>query len=248
MPRVGYRRLIKIALGISIVTCAGGLLWLVGGAGIYGSPVAGAFERDRLDGYLNHWQFWIFWVVVAGPIALLPGVLLERAFPRAGACTLIGAGLFVAEAGIRASRVYVGFSDEDALIVIGCIATPMLLLATLFLVLSVSRISLGGLIAGILALCIIGGVISFRYKTVRDYWNENCPRSLESSHGKARELKGSHLLEVAVGQNDLFCHHPSLTPAPRSSTTPSTASGSQRSGDTSAITASRVPRPSGISR
>ncbi|MBM4074008.1 MAG: hypothetical protein FJ271_34620, partial [Planctomycetes bacterium] len=96
MQPTAYRWLVRIVIVLGAITFVLSGLWLVGGAGMFGSPVAGAFKMNRL-GFPNYWQFWIFWVVIAGPIALLPCALLERFFPRIGASAMIVAAIFVAE-------------------------------------------------------------------------------------------------------------------------------------------------------
>lgn len=176
-----YRRLVWIYLGLGVVCFIGGVLWLIGGAGIFGSPVSGAFSVDELTGYANYWAFWMMWVVVAGPIALLPCMILEWWRPRVGAVALMGAALFVSEAGIRASRMYWGFSDEDALIVIGCIATPMYLIAASLLIGSFSKTGTRRVVvAGLVILTILfGGAIAARFNVVKAYWRANCPAALE---------------------------------------------------------------------
>lgn len=170
-----YRWLVRTAVVFGAVTFVAGGLWLVGGAGMYGSPVAGAFQVDRLTGYPNYWEFSILWVVVAGPMALLPCVLLERLFPRAGAIAMIIAAIFAAEAGIRSGRNYWGYAGVDALIVIGSITTPMLLLAGALLALGAPQIRRRMVIVAIFVMILLVVGLGVRYRGERDYWNANCP-------------------------------------------------------------------------
>ncbi len=175
-----YRRLVRFVIFLGTITFVSGCFWLWLGAGIYGSPVAGAFEVDKLTGYSNYYQFWILWVAVAGPIALLPCALLERFLPPVGALAMIIASLFVAEAGIRASRMYWGFSTADAQIVIGCISIPMMLLAASLLMLRARRIRWQTVIVALFAMILLVVGLSVRYMEVKDYWNANCPQKLPS--------------------------------------------------------------------
>lgn len=176
-----YRRLVRISVGLGVVTLLGGLWWVLGGAGIYGSPVAGALEdRDRLTGNPNNWEFWMLWVVVAGPIALLPCALLEWRRPRAGAGALVVAAAFAGEAGIRASRTGSEYAWDDALIVIGGIATPMLLLAMALLVLGAGRARRRAVIVASLAVSVFVVGLLFRYTVVKNQWN---------AHDREREQK-----------------------------------------------------------
>lgn len=177
-----YRRLVWIYFGLGVVTFLGGILWLIGGAGIFGSPVSGAFGVDALTGYANYWAFWMLWAVVAGPIAFLPCMILEWRRPRWGALALIVAACFVAECGIRASRMYWGFADEDALIVIGCIAVPMYLMAGSLLILSgSSKNGRRAILAGLIVLTLfLGFAVTERFKAVKQYWRLNCPAAAEA--------------------------------------------------------------------
>jgi hypothetical protein len=189
-----YRRSVKILICIGIVTCSGGVLWLFGGAGIYGSPVAGSFHVDALTGYPNYWAFWMMWVVIAGPISLLPCAYLEWRFPRVGAVAMIISAIFVAESGIRASRMYWGFSDDDALIVIFCISTPLLLFAASLLTLESRKSVLKGSIACMLIVCLLVAAITLRYQDVKRFWNANCPQNVHSLIAPEQDAVPDHEL------------------------------------------------------
>jgi len=173
-----YRWLVRGIIVLGSVTFLGGGLWLMGGAGIYGSPVAGAFKAENTAVWGNYWEFWILWVVVAGPMALLPYALLERFLPRAGAAAMIVAAVFVAEAGIRSGRNYWGYAGVDALIVIGCIATPIFLMAVSLFALAAGPIHRRAVIVALIATTLLALVISVHYVAEKDYWNANCPKSL----------------------------------------------------------------------
>lgn len=71
-----------------------------------GSPVTNAFKVDRLTGYPSYCEFWMRWVVVAGPMAVLPLAILELWLHRYGATAMMVAGVLTAEFGIRASRMF----------------------------------------------------------------------------------------------------------------------------------------------
>jgi len=174
MQPTAYRWLVRIVIVLGAITFVLSGLWLVGGAGMFGSPVGGAFEMNSL-GFPNYWEFWIFWVVIAGPIALLPCALLERFFPRIGASAMIVAAIFVAEAGIRSGRNYWGYAGIDALIVIGCITAPLLLLAVSLLALGARRIRWQAVIAALFVMILLAVGLGVRYMEEREYWNDNCP-------------------------------------------------------------------------
>ena len=123
----------------------------------------------------NYFEFWILWTVVAGPIALLPCALLERFFPRVGAVAMIIGAIFVTEAGIRSGCNDWGYSGVDALIVIGCITTPMLLLAVSLLVLGAPRIRWKVVTVAFFAMILLVGGICVRYIQEKNYCNANCP-------------------------------------------------------------------------
>ena len=170
-----YRRLVRIAIVVGTITFLGGGLWLFAGGGIAGSPVDGAFKIEGRTLWGNYWQFWILWVVIAGPMGLLPCALLERFFPRVGAIMMILAAIFVAEAGIRSGRNYWGYSGADALIVIGCIAAPIFLLAVRLLALGARQIRRQTKITAIFVMILLAVGISVQYVKEKDYWNANCP-------------------------------------------------------------------------
>jgi hypothetical protein len=173
-----YRRLVRIVIIVGTITFLGGGLWLVAGGGIAGSPVDGAFRVENRTTGGNYWEFWILWVVVAGPIALLPCALLERFCPRAGAAAMVVAAIFVAEAGIRSGRNDWGYAGTDALIVIWCIATPMFLLAVSLLALGAGRMRRQVAIVGIFAMTLLEVGLSVQFVQEHDYWNANCPKQM----------------------------------------------------------------------
>lgn len=168
-----YQRLVRIAMVLGIVGFLGGGLWLVAGGGIFGSPVEGAFAVDKSTGVPNHyWQYWIIWVVLAGPMALLPYALLEKFFPRVGAVAMIIAAIAVAEFGIRSGRNYWGYAGGDALIVIGCLAAPMLLQGVALLA-PRRRWPAVKITSLALAVFVVGACVRFQME--KDYWNAQCP-------------------------------------------------------------------------
>ena len=174
-----YRSLVRFMFCVSVFTSMGGALWLIGGAGIHGSPVGGAFYIDPLTGYQNYWPFWMMVVVTAGPIALLPCILLERLRPHSGAVAMIITGFLVAEAGIRASRMYWGFADADAQLIIACISAPTLLSGLALLILGSRDARRRHTIVGLLAVCFLAMIVTVRFQMVKQYWNANCPAELE---------------------------------------------------------------------
>jgi hypothetical protein len=155
---------------LGAITFIWGGLWLVGGAGIFGSPVAGVFDKPKTL-FANTFKFWILWTVVVGPMTLLPCALLERFFPRVGAVAMIIAAIIVAESGIRCGCNDWGYCGVDALIVIGCITTPMLLLSVSLLALGAQRIrwKVAGVALFVLILC-----FDARYTVEKNYCNANC--------------------------------------------------------------------------
>src|SRR5581483_6076923 len=62
----------RTALGVGAVLTLGGVLWCLGGAGIYGSPLAG-MQGEELT------RIWVF--LLAGPFSALPAALLARWYP-----------------------------------------------------------------------------------------------------------------------------------------------------------------------
>lgn len=149
--RDAYHRLLDFATWLGVITFIGGLLWMFAGAGIYGSPLGGLSAPWDRPG--AKWAFWILLVVICGPLALLPCALLERGWPRAGAIAMAAGAILAAEAGIRASDAAAGFSD-DALIVIGSISVPLLVLAGGLLALRIDRHSVRGMLL-LVAMCAV---------------------------------------------------------------------------------------------
>jgi len=142
---------------------------------MFGSPVAEMFQVDKLTGLPNHYfEFWIFWVVLAGPIALLPCAVLEKFFPRVGAIAMIIAAIAVAEFGIQSGRNYWGYSSEDALIVIGCIAAPILLQGVALLALRTPRLRWRAVIITLSALTVL---LRVQVQVEKVYWNAHCPEA-----------------------------------------------------------------------
>jgi len=182
----GYRRLVRFALGLGIVTLLGGILWICAGAGIYGSPVGGAFQVNRLSGFPNYSDTGLLLVTIVGPLGMLAYALLEWWQPRFGAVAMMAAGTLVAEFGIRASRMFWGFASADALIVIGCISTPMLVLGGCLLTLyeSSRRVPAFCIVVGVTAM-LLGG-ISLRLTSMNTYWRAHCPAALERKEDEAR--------------------------------------------------------------
>jgi intracellular septation protein A len=144
---------------------------------MYGSPVSGAFKANNLKGG-NYWEYWVFWIVVAGPIGLLPYALLERFLPRIGAICMIAAAIFIAEAGIRSGRNYWGYAGVDALIVIGTIAVPFLLMGYILLFARSRCVQWKAVVIAFLVAIVLAIGVGVRYTHEKDYWNENCPESL----------------------------------------------------------------------
>lgn len=178
MQPTAYRWLVRIAIVLGAITFVLSGLWLWAGAGMFGSPVDGAFKIDKLTGFPNYWEFWIFWVVIAGPMALLPCALLERFFPRIGASAMIVAAILVAEVGIRSGRNYSGYAGIDALIVIGCITTPILLLGVSLLALGARRIRWQAVVGAIFLMILLAAGLRVRYVAEKEYWNANYPAKM----------------------------------------------------------------------
>lgn len=93
---------------------------------------------------------------------------------------MIFAAIFVAEAGIRASRMFWGFSGENAQIVIGCISTPMLLLGVALLATSAHYIRWQAVTIGLLAAMALVVGLTKRYKMAKTYWDANCPAKVRT--------------------------------------------------------------------
>jgi hypothetical protein len=175
MQPTAYRWLVRIVIVLGAITFVLSGLWLWAGAGIFGSPLEGAFKNNELTGFPNYWEFWTFWVVMAGPIALLPCALLERFFPRIGASAMIVAAIVVAETGIRSGGDPSGYAGIDALIVIGCITTPILLLGLALLALRARRIRWQAVVGAIFLMILLAAGLRGRYEAEKEYWNAKNP-------------------------------------------------------------------------
>ena len=103
----------------------GSVLWCIGGAGLYGSPVAGAFGNDSLTGFPNYNQTGLFLAVIAGPGMLLPWSLLERWRSPWGALGMLGSSLLTAEFAIRSGRMLWGYAQDDVLLTLALISVPI---------------------------------------------------------------------------------------------------------------------------
>ncbi|KLU05749.1 hypothetical protein RISK_002381 [Rhodopirellula islandica] len=153
---------------------------MVAGAGIYGSPIsANAFQADH-NGYTDHWSFWMIVVVMAGPNALFPAALLERFRPGDGAIALLVASIVVAEAGIQSSKAFWGFADDNAQIVIGCIALPILLFAATLMKLRRGKLAPKQQRIGWVGLCLLAALVTARYQVVRQHWTTVCPAATQT--------------------------------------------------------------------
>jgi hypothetical protein len=174
--RDAYNRLLDIVTCLGVITFIGGVLWMFAGAGIYGSPLAGLFTR---------WEplrFWTFLPVVVGSLTLLPCALLERRWPHAGAIALAATAVLTAEAGIRASYAWDGFSD-DGLILIGCISVPQLVIAGALFALGFRRYSLRAVLLCVAIAAVAVGALRLRYVHARDYWNAHSPMYYHPKYG-----------------------------------------------------------------
>lgn len=178
--QTGHFAFATVLIVFGALTWAGGFLWLVAGGGFYGSPITeDAFRVDPRTGYSDYWSFWMIFIVGAGPVALFPCALSERYAPGSGAAAMIVLGAFVAEAGIRASRMYWGFAGENALIVIAFVSMPMWFLAAILLYLKDSEGHERRVIGGLIALFLLGPALTIRYKSVKRFWNANRPSQLD---------------------------------------------------------------------
>ncbi len=175
-----YCRLVSFLTGFSAISWAGGLFWLVAGAGIYGSPIStDAFQIDPRTGYTDYWSYWMVFVIAGGSLALFPFMLIERYASGAGAVAMVVSGTLVAEAGIRASRMFWGFSDADALLVIAFITVPMFFFALVLLLLGDSHLGARRTIGGLMTVCFRSIGIAVRYQVVKQFWNLNCPSNFD---------------------------------------------------------------------
>jgi hypothetical protein len=73
----------RFTLALGVVVFLGAALWCLGGAGIYGSPLAG-MSGDEL---IRVWAF-----LILGPFSVLPAAVAMWAKPRLGAAWLIVTG------------------------------------------------------------------------------------------------------------------------------------------------------------
>ncbi len=176
----------RLALGLGIATFCGGILWLLAGAGIYGSPVAHAFQVDRLTGFPNYSQTGLLLVTIVGPVGMLAYALLEWWRPRLGAVAMMAAGILVAEFGIRSGRMYWGYSDADALIVIGCISTPMLVLGGCLLTLYEQSRRVPAFHVVVVVIALLLGGTTLRLHSVSTDWSARCPSALERAKDESR--------------------------------------------------------------
>ena len=94
------------------------------------------------------------------------------------------AGVVTAEAGIRASYAFSGFSI-DALIIIGSISAPMLVLAAMMYLLEGRQFSRGTLLIAFACAALVVGGIQQRYVRARDNWNAHVPNRLPDSRETA---------------------------------------------------------------
>ncbi|TWU27874.1 hypothetical protein [Bythopirellula polymerisocia] len=67
------------------------MLWLLGGAGIYGSPVGTAFKYGSTNSLSS--ETWLFLYVTSGPMAILPLSCLELHKPGWGARAMIAVSI-----------------------------------------------------------------------------------------------------------------------------------------------------------
>lgn len=182
-----YDRGVAIVMGFSIITAVGGLLWLLAGAGIYGSPVAGASGFWPGEG--RNTQFWYLCIVLFGPVGLLPFSLLEAYSPRFGALAMIFASCLILEFGNRASCVYWGF-NETAHYVSWFISFPMILVATTLLILRSRKFAGAQILVTAVLLGLLLAATTIRRQRLAKYWDANCPLALEqhrtSATGAAR--------------------------------------------------------------
>jgi hypothetical protein len=179
--RASYRAFVWFLLVLGILTGLGSVLWLVAGAGIYGSPISSNAFRVDDKGYTDYWSFWMLFVVMTGPFALFPAALLERFRPGHGAIAMIFASLVVAEAGIQSSKAFWGFASDNAQVVIFCIALPMLLFATNLVLLRLGPLSRKQRWGGCVGLCLLAALVTVRYQMVRQHWERVCPASKQTN-------------------------------------------------------------------
>jgi hypothetical protein len=172
-PETSHRRFVWFLIGLGGVTAPLGALWLLAGAGMYGSPVVGRGD----------WGFWMFWVVIAGPLAILPCALFEKKWPRRGGIILMALATLTAEFGIRAARMHRGtFADEDVWIVIVCLSVPLFFFGA-FCVWMAARDNRRKILAAlVVAALMIGAGIGLRFKHARDTWNAHAAEEWNLKH------------------------------------------------------------------
>jgi hypothetical protein len=74
----------RSALVVGALLAFGGALWCLGGAGIYGSPLAGMQGEERT-------RVWAF--LLTGPFSALPAGILTRWYPKVGAVWFLLGGI-----------------------------------------------------------------------------------------------------------------------------------------------------------
>jgi hypothetical protein len=74
----------RVGWGLGILELIGAVLWCVAGAGIYGSPLAGLDREELLK---------VSAFLLAGPLSVLPAVILARYHPMWGSLWLVVGGL-----------------------------------------------------------------------------------------------------------------------------------------------------------
>ena|SRR6478752_10343878 len=104
----------KIAcLVFGVAVSLGAALWCVGGAGMFGSPLAGESDRE-----LAH--VWAFLVI--GPFSALPAAIVSLWKPRWGAIWLIAGGI------VSGALAIPYFSTDAGVVPLVLVPLPMLLL------------------------------------------------------------------------------------------------------------------------
>lgn len=117
-----YRRAILVAsFGLGIISMLGAVLFLVAGAGMYGSPFMGDV-RSNVS---------LFAVVFFGPLAILPCSVIETRAPTFGAALLCASTLGCTLAAILYSNGESGFLVYNVATVMLSLSFPIFLLGSL---------------------------------------------------------------------------------------------------------------------
>jgi hypothetical protein len=111
-------------------------------------------------------QFPFVWVLVFGPMALLPVALLEWCRPRWGAATLMAASVLAGESAIRAGKWEGGYDEWTAFLGLTAVTVPLMTLGLALFVTAKRQFSLRTLVALITFVAVSSGYFFFRYENM----------------------------------------------------------------------------------